>query len=223
MFRKLCWAGVLWLLSGLCGCSAPNPNVRVRRLPNGFLEVDGPLAGPFRTLEELAQNACEIMTSQPGAANGLNGIEYCALHYYSPKEDAFLLSYLSDKTSGGADWENSKKSCIIPRVLNDPAHPDALILGGDHTHPHNRQFSSLDLRVSSHWPPVRFVDPATKRVWDRQLLLFHREGTGVCLSYSYDNATRIVAALRNGRWIPIGRVYNDQGSIEMMEGMDWLP
>jgi hypothetical protein len=80
MFRRLCWAGALWLLSELWGCSAPNPNVRVRRLENKLLEVDGPLAGPFKTLEELAQNACELMTSQPGACSGRYGFEYCPLH-----------------------------------------------------------------------------------------------------------------------------------------------
>jgi hypothetical protein len=81
MFKRLCKAGVLWMLSAVLGCTAPNPNVRVRRLPDGRLEVDGPLAGPFPTLEELAQNACELMTSQPGASSGAYGFEYCALHY----------------------------------------------------------------------------------------------------------------------------------------------
>jgi hypothetical protein len=171
-------------------------------------------------LEEFAQSTCELMTSQPGAANGLYGFEYCALHYYSAKEEAFFLSYLSDL---GTSETNGKKSCTLPQVLKDPSHLDALILGGDHTHPHNRKFSSIDLRADSNWPPIRFVDPSTKRVWDRQLLLFYRERTGECRSYLYNQAAHIVAALRHGQWVPIGKVYNDRGDIEMLAGMDWLP
>ena len=55
----------LVLLGIIMGCGT-NPNVRVHRRPDGLLEVDGPLAGPFRNTEELAANACKIMTSQGG-------------------------------------------------------------------------------------------------------------------------------------------------------------
>jgi hypothetical protein len=65
------WAVLLWLVSVCTACSTPNPHVRVRRLPDGRLQVDGPLAGPFKTREALAAQACGIMTSQPVRALAL--------------------------------------------------------------------------------------------------------------------------------------------------------
>jgi hypothetical protein len=183
------------------------------------LEVDGPLAGPFPTLGELAQNACELMTSQPGASNGAYGFEYCALHYYSKLGGGFFLSYLSDI---GGDKGGGAKYCEIPRSLNDPMHRDAVMLGGGHTHPYPRAFSKKDTSVNAHWFPVRFVDPATGQVWDRRLMVFFRGRTGMCMAYDYNNATRIVSALREGRWVPIGKA-DDNGDVQMFENMEWLP
>jgi hypothetical protein len=40
--------------------------------------------------------------------------------------------------------------------------------------------------------------------------------------YDYNNATRIVSALREGRWVPIGKA-DDNGDVQMFEGMEWLP
>lgn len=78
--RLLC--GILMaLLGGTLGCST-NPNLRARRLPDGRIEVEGPMAGPYKTKEELAMNACQFMTSQGGASGGTDGSEYCALHYF---------------------------------------------------------------------------------------------------------------------------------------------
>ncbi|RYZ16330.1 MAG: hypothetical protein EOO70_04670 [Myxococcaceae bacterium] len=54
------------LLFAMVGCSTPPPDIRVRQLPNGMYEVDGPLLGPFETREELAQVACERMIQMPG-------------------------------------------------------------------------------------------------------------------------------------------------------------
>jgi hypothetical protein len=220
MFRRLCWVGVLGLLSGLWGCSAPNPNVRVRRTENGLLEVDGPLAGPFKTLEELAASACELMTSQPGASNGRYGFEYCGLYYHSTKEQGFFLSYLSDISRQLPD---GTVTCDVPRALNDPAHPDTIILGYDHNHPASRNFSRRDLSDRSLWRPTRFAEKESKRIWDRKTMVFHKETSGSCSAYLYNNTTRIVSALREGDWIDIGRVYNEKGDIQMFEGMDWVP
>jgi hypothetical protein len=210
----------LCLLSGLLACSSHNSNVHVQRLPDGRLQVKGPRAGPFKTLEELAENTCTLMTSQPGATNGAYGFEYCALHYHSAADGAYFLSYLSDVGGGKA---GRRRYCELPSVLDDSTHPDAIILGGAHTHPHNRKFSPEDLSVRAHWYPTRFFDQRTQRVLDRQLLLFFREVTGECRAYAYNNATRTVAALREGRWVPIGKVYDDDGNIQMLEGQDWLP
>ena len=155
MSRWLRGLFLLWLTTGCWGCSTPNPNVRVRHMPDGRLQVDGPLAGPFKTSEELAASACELMTRQPGASNGLHGFEYCALHYYSSTENAFFLSYLSDI---GGSKGGGKKYCRLPMLLDDPNHEDAIILGGAHSHPHNRRFSREDLSVDSHWRPTRLLD-----------------------------------------------------------------
>jgi hypothetical protein len=75
VLTRSCWLIVLSLLVGAIGCTSTNPDVRVRRLPDGHIQVDGPLAGPFDTLEQLAERACDIMTRQPGAANGPYGFE----------------------------------------------------------------------------------------------------------------------------------------------------
>lgn len=131
--------------------------------------------GPFKTEEEMAEAACTRLTSQPGASNGAYGFEYCALHYYAQEDAAFFLSYLSDV---GGTAAGGVKYCEIPRALLDVEHKDVVILGGAHTHPHNRQFSKKDMSTRAHWLPVRFVDPSTKRVWDRQLMMFVREKTG---------------------------------------------
>jgi hypothetical protein len=190
-------------------------------MPDGSLKVEGPLAGPFRTLEELATNACELMTSQPGASNGNYGFEYCALNYYSPKETAYFLSYLSDFKKKLDS--TTAKTCVMPTTVDDPSHQDAIIMGFDHTHPQNRKFSKPDLTAWARWSTTRFYDRGTGRVWDRHLMLFYREPTRACSAYMLDAATRVVSALREGRWVPIGEVYNADGDIRMFEGQDWLP
>lgn len=220
MPTRAVWWVLLSLLCSMWGCASANPDVRVRRLPDGRLQVEGPMLGPFKTEEEMAGAACERMTSQPGASNGAYGFEYCALHYYVEEDDAFFLSYLSDvggTAAGGA------KYCEIPRALLDVEHKNVVIIGGAHTHPHNRQFSKKDMSTRAHWLPLRFADPSTGRVWDRKLVMFFREKTGECRSYIYNNATRIISSLREGKWVPIARAYNDAGDIEMLEGQEWLP
>lgn len=216
--RSFRW--VLLCMVGIGGCSVPNPNVRARRTQDGRIQVPGPLAGPFKTTEELAAGACEILTRQPGASNGSYGFEYCALHYFSGKENAFFLSYLSDI---GGSKDGGKKYCRIPLLLDDPSHEDAIILGGAHSHPNNRRFSREDLNVDNQWRPTRVFDKATQKVFDRELLLLYRERTGECRAYAFNNTTLVVSALREGKWVPIGKVYNDNGDIRLFDGQDWLP
>ncbi|WAM26953.1 hypothetical protein [Myxococcus sp. NMCA1] len=206
----------LALSAGASACGT-NPNVRVRRLENGRLQVDGPLAGPFKTTEELAATGCELMTRQGGASAGPAGSEYCALNYYAPDEDAFYLSYLSDFRDR-ADTREAK-TCSMPELLNDPERVNAIITGGDHTHPHNPRFSAADL--SGNWHPTRAVSPRSGRVLQRELYVFHKRGDAPCTAYRFNYATRIVTALRNGQWVPIGQVYDDRGNIRMFEGMGW--
>jgi len=221
MLRRGRRAGEMWLVSTalLLACSATNPHVRVRRTPEGYLQVEGPLAGPFGTLEALAQNACDIVLSQPGAMNGPYGFEYCALYYYSAKDQAFFLSYLSDLSS---NYPDGTKSCTLPRSLSDASHPDAIILGGSHNHPHNRRFSAHDLSSRVRWRPTRIAD-STGKVWERSTMLFYRENSGTCSSYLFNNQTLAVSALREGQWVEIGSVYNDRGDIQLREGMGWVP
>ncbi|CAM4301401.1 hypothetical protein [Corallococcus soli] len=209
-----------WTLLGFLfmGC-APNPNLRVQRLDNGQLQVDGPLAGPFPDTETLAARACELMTGQGGASAGLAGSEYCALHYYAPDEGAYYLSYLSDVRRQLDTY--SRKTCEMPTALRDLKRVNAIILGAGHNHPHNRQFSPGDLQTT--WNPSRAVDKETGRSFHRALYLFFRERTGVCNAYRYDYASKVISALRDGQWIPIGRTVDDSGNIQMLDGADWLP
>jgi hypothetical protein len=202
------------------GCSTPNPAVKARMLPNGQLQVTGPLAGPFKSLAELASNACELMTRQPGASSGAAGMEYCALHYLASDEQSFYLSYLSDK---GSTRVNGEKFCYIPSTLEDSRHPTAIILGGDHSHAENRRFSRHDLSAKTIRYPTRIPDIRTGEVLHRQLLMFYREKAGECRSYAFDYVTREVSALRNGDWVPIGDVRNNEGDIELRDGKDWVP
>lgn len=212
--------GQLWQ-----GCSTPNPNVRVRRLNDGRLQVDGPLSGPFNNLEALADSACSLMTSQPAASTGKVGFEYCALYYYSIEDKAFFLSYLSDVAG---NLEGGKKFCEVPRALHELNQKTAILLGPGHTHSINREFSPGDLSKGREegWSPLgssRFHNQETGRIWERELLLFYKEWNGVCRAYKYNYATRIVQALREGGWVPIGRVEGRNGQIHMLDGQDWLP
>jgi hypothetical protein len=53
--------------------------------------------------------------------------------------------------------------------------------------------------------------------------MFFLEGSGECKVYSYNNFSRVIAALRDGQWVPIGRAYNAFGDFELYEGKDWVP
>lgn len=123
----------------------------------------------------------------------------------------------------GGNLSGGRKYCEIPTVLDDPEHKDAIILGGVHTHPHNREFSSKDMSTGAHWHPTRFYNARTQRILERQLMMFFRERTGECRAYLYNNATRIVSALREGKWLPIGKASDEEGNIQLFEGQDWLP
>ncbi|MBE4746919.1 hypothetical protein G4177_01870 [Corallococcus sp. ZKHCc1 1396] len=189
-------------------------------MPDGRIQVTGPLAGPFKSTAELAGNACELITRQPGASSGEYGIEYCALIYFSSAEDAFYLSHLSDIQGS---YKGQTKSCLVPTDLDDPQHLDAIILGRGHSHPHNRRFSQKDLGEKRRWFPTRIADSRTGKVLDRELLLFYREKAGQCRAYQYNYAARVVSALREGAWVPIGAVLDDEGNIELHAGQDWTP
>ncbi len=131
--RRLCWALLLGTGVGLFGCATPNPLVRVSRRADGLLVVQGPAAGPFETKEELAQNACELVTAQPGATAGQLGVEYCVLWYYARDARQYFISYLSGV---GGNRASGKKYCEVPRA-RDASHPGGVfLLGPGHGHPH---------------------------------------------------------------------------------------
>lgn len=215
------------LLAAIMGCSAPNPNVRVTRLPNNLLQVEGPLAGPFEKTETLAAAACELMTRQPGAGSdhGRLGVEYCALYYYSTPDKAYFLSYLSDvagERAGGV------KYCYVPRSLKDRDGRKSTLLGPVHTHPHNPRLSNVDMGGNlepgvTPLGPSRLHEPETNRFWDRELLVFFGTEGEPCLTHKYNYATRVVSALREGAWVPIGRAEGDYGEFKAYPGMGWLP
>lgn len=225
MGTSACRVALLLLIGSILGCSTPNPNVRVRRLPDGRLQVDGPLAGPFKTQEELATKACTLMTSQPGASTGKVGFEYCALHYYAVEDDAYFLSYLSDIHG---DLPNGLKYCTVPRSLNELNEKTTIVLGPAHTHSINRELSRIDMGAQRQpgETPVgssQLFDKATGRIWMRELLMFYREWNGACSAYRYNYSTRVVSALRDGAWVPIGKAEGNWGYFKSLEGKGWLP
>ncbi len=69
----------------------------------------------------------------------------------------------------------------------------------------------------------RFYDQQTGRIWDRELLVFFKEWNEVCRTYSYNYTTRIVSALRDGKWVPIGKAEGEYAEFTAFEGQDWLP
>lgn len=220
MLTRFSAAVLLTLLCSAWGCSSPNPNVQVRRLSDGRLEVKGPLAGPFKTSEELARYACELMTSQPRATFGQQGMEYCALGYLAQDDRSYYLSYLSDM---GGDLPGGRKFCTVPAALDDPSRRAVLILIRIHTHPNNRRFSDEDLSIERGWDATRLSDKTTGQVMERYLWVLYRERTGACSIHQYNYSSRVISALREGRWLPIGKVVNATGKVELFEGRDWVP
>ncbi|MCY1030349.1 hypothetical protein OV207_02690 [Corallococcus sp. BB11-1] len=174
--RSQVWCLKVWCLMGLLlGCAMPNPAVRVQELADGSLQVEGPLAGPFKGTEALAAAACELMTAQPGAdaTHGQRGKEYCALHYYSEQEQGYFLSFLSDI---GGDGPDGRKYCLVPRKLDELGHRRVVLLGPAHSHPHNPLPSDRDMGAlrPEGWSPLgtsRFFEQETGRIWDRELYI----------------------------------------------------
>ncbi|WP_235216859.1 hypothetical protein [Archangium violaceum] len=165
------------------------------------------------------------MSRQPGAdaRYGQYGKEYCALHYYSVEDAAYYLSYLSDI---GGDGAGGSKYCTVPTSLHHLKEGEVIILGPGHTHSINMEMSHIDLgagRAEGFSPlgPSRFFNETTKRVWDRQLYAFYRDTGGKCHAFSYNYANRVVAALREGKWIPIGKAEGYWGSFKAFDGQDW--
>lgn len=218
---------IVGVLISLLGCSASNPHVRVSRRSDGRLEVEGPLAGPFLTTEELAAHACDLMTRQPGAdaRHGKYGVEYCALHYYAAEDKTYYLSYLSNI---GGDGGNGSKFCSVPSSLHSLKKGEVIILGPAHTHSTRMEMSDIDLgsgRPEGFSPvgPSRFFNKTTGRIWDRHLYTFYRDTDGTCFAFSYNYANRTVFALREGKWIPIGRAEGRWGSFRPFKGQSWKP
>ncbi|AGC48924.1 hypothetical protein MYSTI_07652 [Myxococcus stipitatus DSM 14675] len=214
------------------GCNAPNLNVRVVTLPNGQLQVDGPLAGPFDTLEDLAENSCKLLTSQPGASamsasQAKHGFEYCALYYRTLEDQKYYLSYLSDI---GGTRPNGEKFCAVPTAIHTLDRKTALLLGPSHNHPHNPEFSKGDLGKgrAEGWSPLggvaRVAEPGTQQVWERKLLLFYWDWrASVCRTFMYNYFSRVVSALRDGKWVPIGKAVGRDGDFQPFEGQHWIP
>jgi hypothetical protein len=67
------------------------------------------------------------------------------------------------------------------------------------------------------------VDKVSGKVFQRELWLFFREKSGECRIYGFNLVTRIISALRDGQWEPIGQTSDDNGNIQLFEGKDWLP
>jgi hypothetical protein len=205
---------LLLALGGLWGCAnnAGNIDFRLRpqRMPQGGVQYEGPMAGPYRSFTEMAETACERMSARPTAPNGIPPLGYCALFFNMPEDSRkWSFSHIAgmDGDAGGME-----RACALPE---DPANPDdksVLQLGGASDGPNQHG----DLKEL--WRPTQFLNQRTATTWDYDVMVFSLEKSGKCSAYAYIAFRRDLTALRDGEWIPIGTLYTGEGVVQVLEG-----
>ncbi|MFL5355034.1 hypothetical protein [Archangium sp.] len=143
------------------GCSSPQAIEGVVRPNPGQPLLDripGPMPGfgSFDHFSDALLAACPRILSKPNATAGRVGSqdfqlrwrlssEYCAWLYYTP-EHKYEMSMLTDQSR--PDDLNSRKSCILPPVVEDRRYPPGSLkyVFALHNHPYNSTLSDYDIR-----------------------------------------------------------------------------
>ncbi|TQF09918.1 hypothetical protein FJV41_42155 [Myxococcus llanfairpwllgwyngyllgogerychwyrndrobwllllantysiliogogogochensis] len=199
---------VLLALSCIWGCVANNADlgIRVRDDPNGPVRYEGPLAGPYDDMETLVDAACERMLNQPVSSRGGQPLGYCAVFFSAPNDegrDKWFIGHVAPLGVGGGD---AGRSCVLPIDLVAPRSTEVLALGGGYDTSRGRR----------NWHPTLFLNGRTGETWERDVLVFSTSTPTECGVYSFTGFSRVVTEVRNGKFVPVGTVYNSQGSIEAL-------
>lgn len=216
--RRAAWF-VLPML--VVGCAE---NSSVVRNEYGGLVVEGPLAGPYASPDEVV-DALPLILEQPGATNGNYGVEYCAIIYRLPGGKQWYLSKLSSVVDVRHQVEG-KKSCEPVDEVRDPAaktvrirRASNLVAGDAHNHPWLKAtsgFSDEDLKDTNkrHWWIT--VEGELTHIIRLLILADGRR-------YKYVLKTRIVFKWDPGRrtWNRIGVVRDESGFVTLDPGKDW--
>jgi hypothetical protein len=204
---------VFLLLSGCTwGCATASTSnsleIRVRDDPNGPVRFEGPLAGPFDEMEDWVEAACASMMAQRTSDPGSLG--YCAQTFISAADgEKWFISHIT-RMDGGPN--NADRACSIPRDMLKPGEKEILALGGAYIDQHGKDENGPEL-----WRPTLFFNQTTGDTWDHDVTVFSVEQPGVCLVYDFNGFSQVVNIWRDGRFSPIGTVYNEQGLLQPLK------
>jgi hypothetical protein len=144
------------------GCSPPKPTDGVVRPSPGeplleTIQAPMPGFGSFDSPSDALLAACQVILSKPNATAGRVGSqdfqlrwrisrEYCAWLYYTP-EHKYEMTMLTDQSR--ADDLNNRRSCVLPRLIDDKRYPpDSLkYIFALHNHPFEATLSDDDIRT----------------------------------------------------------------------------
>jgi hypothetical protein len=205
---------LLLALGGLWGCARSASNIdfriRPRQMPQGGVQYEGPMAGPYDSFTEMAETACERMSARPTTPSGVPPLGYCALFFSMPEDSRkWSFSYFASLDGNAGSME---RTCVLPE---DPASPDdksVLQLGGASDGPNEHE------GLEGDWRPTRLLNQRTATTWDYDVMVFTLEKPGKCSAYAYIAFRRDLTALRDGDWIPVGTLYNGEGIVQALEG-----
>ncbi len=204
----------LLFLSNTWGCATISNNhsnsleIRVRDDPNGPVQFEGPLAGPFDAMENWVEASCKSMMAQHASDTSILG--YCALTFISA--EAGEKWFISHITRLNGDPSTAERSCSIPRNLLKPEEKEVLALGGAYAHQRGEAENT-----PKSWRPTLFFNQTTGETWGRDVTVFSLEKPGTCLVYDFNGISQIVNIWRDDRFFPTGTIYNDQGIIQALK------
>jgi hypothetical protein len=166
-------------------------------------------------MEELVDAACKNMMSAEVSSPGNSRHGYCILFFNSPifeapqDGDKWFISNITPMQGipGGPE-----RSCELPPDPVEPATKEMLSLGGAYFNSETQAPGG-----SEHWRPTQFYNQSSSKAWDPDTLVFSLDPVGVCTVYSYSGFSRVVTVRRDGEFVPVGTIYNDQGIIQALK------
>jgi hypothetical protein len=184
--------GLLCVVAASCMSVAP----RFWRDRNRGIVVQGPMLDSENELSELSKLSvalCQAVILLPGATAGnkRGGQEYCGLIYQRNGERAYLASYPS--TIGPQlEMPDGRKGCTPPDAVEDSKASSVSIYADYHSHPSITRFSPEDLQAR------------------RQRYYFRMMFNPRCEVYLYDFQERTVSELRDGEFVFVKRINDDE-------------